>query len=186
MSEVGVSMKKRLIAGSAIAALALSLGSTTGAVADDKFRDGKGISNIFSGLVKNGTLTQAQVDAISKAMQDARGAGKAAYEAAKAERIKVITDALGIDAATLEAKRKAGQSLADIAGDKKDALITALVAYENKKIDAAVADGKLSAERATALKSKLTAGITAMVNNEAKIGKAFKGFGKKGHGRGGK
>jgi hypothetical protein len=119
-------------------------------------------------------------------MQDARGAGKAAYEAAKAERIKVITDALGIDAATLEAKRKAGQTLAAIAGDKKDALIAALVAYESKKIDAAVADGKLSAERATALKSKLTAGITAMVNNEAKIGKAFKGFGKKGHGRGGK
>ena len=179
-------MKKRLIAGSAIAALALSLGGATGAVADDKFRDGKGISNIFSGLVKNGTLTQAQVDAISKAMQDARGAGKAAYEEAKAERIKVITDALGIDAATLEAKRKAGQSLAAIAGDKKDALITALVAYESKKIDAALADGKLSAERATALKSKLTAGITAMVNKEAKIGKAFKGFGKKGFGRGGR
>ena len=179
-------MKKRLIAGSAIAALALSLGNTTGAVADDKFRDGKGISNIFRGLVSNGTLTQAQVDAISQAMQDARGAGKAAFEAAKAERIKVITDALGIDAATLEAKRKAGQSLAAIAGDKKDALIAALVAYESKKIDAAVASGKLSAERATALKSKLTAGITAMVNSEAKLGKALKGFAKKGHGRGGR
>jgi hypothetical protein len=179
-------MKKRLIAGSAIAALTLSLATATGAVADDKFRDGKGISNIFRGLVSNGTLTQAQVDAISQAMQDARGAGKAAFEAAKAERIKVITDALGIDAATLETKRKAGQSLADIAGDKKDALIAALVAYESKKIDAAVASGKLSAERASALKSKLTAGITAMVNNEAKIGKALKGFGKKGHGRGGR
>ena len=69
-------MKKRLIAGSAIAALALSLGGATGAVADDKFRAGKGISSILSGLVSNGTLTQAQVDAISKAMQDARGAGK--------------------------------------------------------------------------------------------------------------
>ena len=179
-------MKKRLIAGSAIAALTLSLATATGAVADDKFRDGKGISNIFRGLVSNGTLTQAQVDAISQAMQDARGAGKAAFEAAKAERIKVITDALGIDAATLETKRKAGQSLADIAGDKKDALIAALVAYESKKIDAAVASGKLSAERATALKSKLTAGITAMVNSEAKLGKALKGFGKKGHGRGGR
>ena len=179
-------MKKRLIAGSAIAALTLSLATATGAVADDKFRDGKGISNIFRGLVSNGTLTEAQVDAISQAMQDARGAGKAAFEAAKAERIKVITDALGIDAATLETKRKAGQSLADIAGDKKDALIAALVAYESKKIDAAVASGKLSAERATALKSKLTAGITAMVNNEAKLGKALKGFGKKGHGRGGR
>ncbi len=179
-------MKKRLIAGSAIAALTLSLATATGAVADDKFRDGKGISNIFRGLVSNGTLTQAQVDAISQAMQDARGAGKAAFEAAKAERIKVITDALGIDAATLETKRKAGQSLADIAGDKKDALIAALVAYESKKIDAAVASGKLSAERATALKSKLTAGITAMVNSEAKLGKALKGFAKKGHGRGGR
>ena len=179
-------MKKRLIAGSAIAALTLSLATATGAVADEKFRDGKGISNIFRGLVSNGTLTQAQVDAISQAMQDARGAGKAAFEAAKAERIKVITDALGIDAATLETKRKAGQSLADIAGDKKDALIAALVAYESKKIDAAVASGKLSAERATALKSKLTAGITAMVNSEAKLGKALKGFAKKGHGRGGR
>jgi Spy/CpxP family protein refolding chaperone len=179
-------MKKRLIAGSAIAALTLSLATATGAVADDKFKDGKGISNIFRGLVSNGTLTQAQVDAISKAMQDARGAGKAAFEAAKAERIKVINDALGIDTATLEAKRKAGQSLAAIAGDKKDALIAALVAYESKKIDAAVASGKLSAERATALKSKLTAGITAMVDNEAKIGKALKGFAKKGHGRGGR
>jgi len=179
-------MKKRLIAGSAIAALTLSLATATGAVADEKFKDGKGIPNIFSGLVKNGTLTQAQVDAISHALQDARGAGKAAFEAAKAERIKVITDALGIDAATLETKRKAGQSLADIAGDKKDALIAALVAYESKKIDAAVASGKLSAERATALKSKLTAGITAMVNSEAKLGKALKGFAKKGHGRGGR
>ena len=179
-------MKKRLIAGSAIAALTLSLATATGAVADEKFRDGKRISDILSGLVSNGTLTEAQVDAISQAMQDARGAGKAAFEAAKAERIKVITDALGIDAATLEAKRKAGQSLADIAGDKKDALIAALVAYESKKIDAALADGKLSAEQASALKSKLSAGITAMVNNEAKIGKALKGFGKKGHGRGGR
>ena len=179
-------MKNRLIAGSAIAALSLSLASATGAVADGKFRDGKGISNILSGLVSNGTLTQAQVDAISKAMQDARSAGKAAHEAEKAERIKVITDALGIDAATLETKRKAGQTLAAIAGDKKDALIAALVAYERKKIDADVASGKLSAERATELKSKLTAGITAMVNNEAKNGKAFKGFGKKGHGPGGR
>ena len=73
-------MKKRLIAGSAIAALTLSLATATGAVADEKFRDGKGISNIFRGLVSNGTLTQAQVDAISQAMQDARGAGKAAFE----------------------------------------------------------------------------------------------------------
>jgi len=62
-------MKKRLIAGSAIAALTLSLATATGAVADEKFRDGKRISDILSGLVSKGTLTEAQVDAISQAMQ---------------------------------------------------------------------------------------------------------------------
>ncbi|MBM3656447.1 MAG: hypothetical protein FJW91_05810 [Actinobacteria bacterium] len=179
-------MKKRLIAGSAIAALTLSLVGAAGAAADDKFREGKGISSILSGLVSKGTLTQAQVDAIIKAMQDGRDAAKAAYDAAKAERIKVVTDALGIDAATLEAKRKAGETLSTIAGEKKDSLIAALVAFETKRIDAAVASGKLTSERANALKSKLIGGITALVNNEAKMGKALRGFAKKGRGPGGR
>ena len=188
-------MKKKLIAASAIAALALSVGSVATASAhDNKGRKGEGITNILSGLVTKGTLTQAQVDAITKAMTDAREAGRAAHDAARAEHVKVITDALGIDEATLKTRIEAGDSLATIAGAKKDALITALVAFETKKIDAAVTAGKLTAAQATSLKANLKDRITAHVEATKGAGKGPKGFGGpmgpmdsmgKGHGRGG-
>jgi Spy/CpxP family protein refolding chaperone len=178
---------RKLIAASAIAVLALSMGSVATASAhDNKGRKGEGINNILTGLVTKGTLTQTQVDAITKAMTDARDAAKAAHDAARAEHIKVITDALGIDEATLKSRVEAGESLATIAGAKKDALITALVAYETKKIDAAVTAGKLTAAQATAMKANLSAHVTAKVEATKGMGKGPKGhFGPKGKGRGG-
>ncbi len=182
-------MKKKLIAASVVAGLALTLGGVAGASAHDRMGDkGQGLTTILSGLVSKGTLTQAQVDAISKALTDARGAAKAAYDAARAEHIKVITDALGIDEATLKAKVQAGESLATIAGAKKEALISALVAFETKKIDAAVTAGKLTAAKATELKAGLTARVTAHVEATKGMGVGPKGKGPigKGHGRGGR
>ncbi len=187
-------MKKKLIAASAVAGLALSLG-TAGVASAHDHRGGKGekITTVLGGLVTSGTLTQAQADAITKAMTSARDAAKAAHDAARAEHVKVITDTLGIDEATLKSRVKAGESLATIAGAKKDALITALVAFETKKIDAAVAAGKITSEKATALKSGLTSRVTEKVEStrgsDKEMGKGdrdrhnFKG---KGHGRGGR
>ena len=79
----------------------------------------------------------------------------------------------------------AGESLATIAGPKKDALIAALVADETKQIDAAETAGKLTAAQAATLKTNLTAHITAEVN-EAGHGGPMAGFGDlgPGHGRG--
>ena len=180
-------MKKKLIAASLVAGLALTLGGVAGASAHDRMGDkGQGLTSILTGLVSKGTLTQTQVDAITKALTDARGAAKAAHDAARAEHIKVITDALGIDEATLKSRVEAGESLATIAGAKKDALITALVAYETKKIDAAVTAGKLTAAQATAMKANLSAHVTAKVEATKGMGKGPKGhFGPKGKGRGG-
>ena len=180
-------MKKKLIAASVVAGLALTLGGVAGASAHDRMGEkGQGLSSILTGLVSKGTLTQTQVDAITKALTDARGAAKAAHDAARAEHIKVITDALGIDEATLKSRVEAGESLATIAGAKKDALITALVAYETKKIDAAVTAGKLTAAQATAMKANLSAHVTAKVEATKGMGKGPKGdFGPKGKGRGG-
>jgi hypothetical protein len=179
-------MKKKLIAASVVAGLALTLGGVAGASAHDRMGDkGQGISSILSGLVSKGTLTQTQVDAISKALTDARGAAKAAHDAARAEHIKVT---LGIDEATLKAKIQAGESLATIAGAKKEALISALVAFETKKIDAAVTAGKLTAAKATELKAGLTSRVTAHVEETKGMGDGPKGKGPKGkgHGRGGR
>ena len=191
----GVWMKKKLIAASAVAGLALSLG-TAGVASAHDHRGGKGekITTVLGGLVSSGTLTQAQADAITKAMTSARDAAKAAHDAARAEHVKVITDTLGIDEATLKSRVKAGESLATIAGAKKDALITALVAFETKKIDAAVTAGKITAEKATALKSGLTTRVTAKVEaprglDKDEMGKGdrdHRGFKGHGHGRGGR
>ena len=188
-------MKKKLIAASVVAGLALTLGGAAGASAHDRMGEkGQGLTSILTGLVSKGTLTQTQVDAITKALTDARGAAKAAHDAARAEHIKVITDTLGIDAATLKSRLGAGDSLGTIAGAKKDALITALVALETKRIDAAVTAGKLTAERATEMKSKLKDFVTKMVERKQGMGKGPKGIGGpkgpgdfmgKGHGRGG-
>jgi hypothetical protein len=89
----------------------------------------------------------------------------------------VITSTLGITAEALDARLKAGESLATIAGVKKDALVTALVVFHTKAIDARVTAGTLTAAQAATAKANLTAMVTAKVNSDC-------GFGKKGFGKG--
>jgi hypothetical protein len=100
-------------------------------------------------------------------------------QANRTAEIAVITSTLGITEATLTSRMKAGESLATIAGAKKDALITALVAFENNAIDARLAAGKLTAAQATQMKANTTAHVTEEVNE-------VRGFGKKGLSHGGK
>ena len=95
----------------------------------------------------------------------------------------VITSTLGIDATTLRSRLQAGETLAAIAGAKKDALVAALVAEHTKRIDAAVAAGKLTAERAKSLKDGLPAHINEEINEVRKPGMGKKGD-RKGHGPG--
>lgn len=177
-------MKKKLVAASIAAGLVLTAGGVTAASAHDRMGDkGQGLTSVLSGLVSKGTLTQTQVDAINKALEDARGKMDAFRDAQRAAHLKVITDTLGIDAAALKTRLDAGDSLATIAGAKKDALITALVAFENKQIDDAVAAGKLTAAQATTLKANLKARVTAHVEATKGLGKGPKDS--MGRGRGG-
>ena len=179
-------MKKKLVAASVVAGVALTLGSVSGAVAHDgKGERGAGISKVLDGLVTKGTLTKDQVDSIKKAMEDARTSFKAELDDRRSAHLKVITDALGISEADLTARLKAGETLAAIAGSKKDALITALVAFHTKQIDDAVAAGKLSSERATTMKANLKDHVTKMVER-VKGPKDGLGKGKKFGHKGGK
>ena len=138
-------------------------------------------------LVAKGTLTQAKADAITAAVKTAmanrpakpNGPMGGGFQNSNKE--AVITATLGIDATTLRTRLAAGESLATIAGAKKDALIAALVADETKQIDAAVAAGKLTAAQATTLKAGLTAHVTEEVNEAGHMG----GFGGPGRGHGG-
>jgi nickel-dependent lactate racemase len=171
-------MKKRFIAAVAIAAVGLSVSATSVASAHDgKAKGLDRVSSILSSLVSNGTITQSQADAIVKAAESAAEAAKSVMKANRDSVDAVITSTLGISLDTLKTRLIAGESLATIAGAKKDALIAALIAEFNKQIDAALAAGKISATQATTRKAKTTEHVTNMVNK-------VKGFGKRGHGKG--
>ena len=149
-------------------------------------------------LVTKGTLTQAKSDAITAAVKAAEAnrpamgnGGPMGGGFQNSNKDAVITATLGIDATTLHTRLAAGESLATIAGAKKDALIAALVADEIKQIDAAVTAGKLTAAQATTLKAGLTAHVTAEVNAtgmgrmDGMGGKGGRGHGGHGHHEGG-
>jgi hypothetical protein len=94
----------------------------------------------------------------------------------------LISKTIGVDSATVKARLKAGESLAQIAGAKKDALIAVLVAEKTKHIDASVTSGKLTATQAAEKKAGLLAHVTEEVNEVG--GKGHKGGkgGRGGHG----
>ena len=149
------------------------------------------LAGILSDLVKKGTLTQAQADALTSAIASARSADDAAHAAEEAARNAdraaldaLIAKTIGLDATVIKTRLAAGESLGAIAGSKKDAVIAVLVADETKRIDAAVTAGKLTAAQATTLKAGLVAHVTAEVNS---VGGPMggPGMGGRGHGHGG-
>ena len=150
------------------------------------------LAGVLSDLVKKGTLTQAQVDALNAAIAAARSADdakrladKSARDAERAALEALVAKTIGIDAAVIKTRLAAGESLGAIAGAKKDALISVLVAEETKRIDAAVTAGKLTAAQAATMKAGLVAHVTAEVDS---VGgpKGGPGMGgKDGHKRGG-
>jgi len=137
---------------------------------------------VLTALVTKGTITQAQADAITAALTAAEVARPAMpLGADKEARLALISSTIGVDAATIKTRLAAGETLAAIAGAKKDALITALVADETKRIDAAVTAGKLTAAQATTLKSTLTAHVTTEVNSVRPMGPKGGDKGDRGH-----
>jgi len=157
-------MNKKLIATIATAAVALTISTGSVALADN----GKGkdrLGSLLSGLVAKGTITQSQADAIVKAQSDMKAAGKAAMETDRAAVDAVVTATLGITTDAIKARLKAGESLATIAGAKKDTLIAAITAEINRQIDAAVVAGKLTAAQGAERKAKTAENVTKRVNN---------------------
>jgi len=146
------------------------------------------LATILKDLVSKGTLTQAQADALTAAVTAAKAAhdadrpmgGKGGpLDTDRAAMEALVSTTIGVDSATIKSRLQAGESLAQIAGAKKDALIAALVANETKRIDAAVTAGKLTAAQATEKKANLVAHVTEEVNEVG--GKGPKG-GRGGHG----
>lgn len=158
--------KTRLALIGAAAALVVGIGGIGIASADDTATGRNPLSTLLSNLVGQGTITQDQADAITAAMDEEHAAHEQERAAHEQDRQDAITKVTGLEWSAIQDRLAKGETLAAIAGDKKDALIKALVAVEEKHIDQHVADGRFTEAQATEMKSGLTARITAMVEGK--------------------
>ena len=149
------------------------------------------VATVLAALVADNTITQIQANKITAALTAARAAHEAAQGANRppmgpnrAEREALVATTIGKTTVAIKAELATGKSLGVVAGDKRAALITALVAFETSKIDAAATAGKITAVQATALKTNLTARVTAEVDAvRPPMGAAMPmGVGRGGHG----
>ena len=81
-------------------------------------------------------------------------------------KLAVLAEALGMTTDEVAEALRGGQTLADLAGDKADDVIAALVGHATEQIQAKVADGSLDQDKADEMIAGLEEKITAFVNGE--------------------
>ncbi|MGK0274520.1 MAG: polyhydroxyalkanoate synthesis regulator phasin [Ilumatobacter sp.] len=147
------------------------------APADDAVQPGERLRTVLQPLVDDGTINEAQADAVTTQLMENRGdrgdrgghGDRGGRGEGKFGRSEVVTDLLGIDAATLRAELQAGSTLADVAtaqGVSIDVLVDAIVDQMQERVDAAVEAGKITADEAAEKLAEAEARITAKVNGE--------------------
>jgi polyhydroxyalkanoate synthesis regulator phasin len=128
-------------------------------------------------LVQDGTITQAQEDAVIQALKDALprdGRGELRERLLRAA-IKVSAETIGITPQELRAELQAGKSIAEVAAEHNvsvDDVKQALVDAATAKINEAVANGRITQERADNLIERLPALVERVVNHHKGDGPA--------------
>jgi hypothetical protein len=164
----------RLLAGGAAALGAgiLAVGPLQALAQDD---DGGWVEDALDELVDDGTLTQAQADAVANALDEARPdhvperfgpdwAGKFLFGPSL---LSDAADAIGVDEDELLDALREGETIADLAeenGVDAQTVIDALVASVRERLDEAVADGDIEQDAADERLADATERITEFVN----------------------
>jgi hypothetical protein len=151
------------------------------------------LEDTLAPLVANGTITQAQADAVIKAIENARPDHADGKRFGGARGIGVFGDVFGAAAKALDMSTddlrtalRDGKSIADIAKDKgveTSKVVDAMVAAVEAQLDQAVKDGKLTQGQADEKLQDLRTRMTAIVNGDAPAFGGRPGF--FGHGPGG-
>lgn len=134
------------------------------------------IQEALEELVANGTLNQAQVDAVTDALEDEIGGRALGRGHHGPGHLETGAEVLGMEVEDLKTALQDGQTIAEIAGDNVGTVTDALVAEANERIDQAVADGRLTADEAAEKKAGVAEKVEARVNGEADS----RGFGPRG------
>jgi hypothetical protein len=127
---------------------------------------GRILQGVLSDLVADGTITQAQADAVSEAIAVKAGEVRERRADRRAERAEQLATFIGVTTDELKAELRSGKSLADVAeahGHTSDELVAAIVAAITTRLDAAVTDGKLTQAQADAVKAAAPARVERLV-----------------------
>ena len=148
--------------------------STTDAKPD---REAK-LRESLQSLLDNGTLNQAQVDAVVTALKDAGPIGGHRGGRGGGADLSVAASTIGVTAEELRTALQSGQSIADVAKSKNvdpQAVIDAMVAAMNQRLAESVSSGKLTQEKAEELAASATTRIADIVNGVAQPGRGMGG-----------
>lgn len=128
----------------------------------ERGRRGRVLGEALAELVQEGTLTQEQADAVTERVagkvEDRPGRGGHRRFKAWREAVGTAAETIGISPQDVAAELRSGKSIAQVVGEKgvdPQTVIDALVTEGTAAIDRAVADGKISPERAERAKAKL-------------------------------
>ncbi|MDW3217032.1 MAG: hypothetical protein R8F63_00355 [Acidimicrobiales bacterium] len=117
---------------------------------------GESIADALQGLVDDGTLTEAQVDAVIEALQDARPEGFRGHRGHRGQGglgdfAADLGEILGLDSAEIREALADGSSLADLADqqgvDSQD-LVDAIVAATEERVNGALENERIDQEKA--------------------------------------
>lgn len=120
-------------------------------------------------LLDDGTLTQAQVDAVVDTLREGMPRGGRGPGMRGGPGLDAAAETLGLSVEDLRTALSEGQSLADVAaanGADVQSVIDALVAEAQTHTAEKVAEGDLTQEEADERLATVTERITAMVNGE--------------------
>ena len=137
------------------------------------------IDEALSGLVTNGTINQAQADAVESALEEAKpDRGPRGGRIARHFAMDTVAGALGMTNTELRAALAEDKTIAEVASDRGvevQAVIDALVSEHKTHLDEHVAAGDITQEQADERLANFTEHATALVNGEAPLFKRHHG-----------
>jgi len=139
---------------------------------------GEHLAEALAPLVADGTITQAQADAVVEAIAAAppEGGGPGGHHGhhghhgPRGPKLDVVAEALGVSVEALRTQLRSGSTIAEIAGDQTQAVIDALVAEATARIEEKVTEGELTREEADEKLAGLVERITEKVSTDRPAG----------------
>jgi hypothetical protein len=149
-----------------VAVLAVSLSESPSALAQETEKEFffQPLEDVLDDLVEDEVISEDQRDTILDALEDRMV--RFGRDLHGIPHLEVVAEVLGIDVDALVEQLGDDSTIAEIAGDKAQEVIDALIAEHNARIDEAVAEERITEERAEELRAALAEKVEAMVNGE--------------------